>query len=140
MIKQASFIVLLAMSAGLLTALFHPRAPIYRTSGERSPLAISLTEVNALRAERVLWIDARSEDEYATDHVPGAILLNEDDWETGFEALLHQWNPAQTLVVYCDEATCHASEAVAQRLRHEMSVESVYFLEGGWAVLREVQP
>jgi rhodanese-related sulfurtransferase len=140
MLRQAIILLLLSAAAGALTAIFHPRAPVYRGAAERSPLAISMAELTALPGDSVLWIDARTAAEHAAGHVPGAILANENDWEAGFERIMMAWQPEQTLVVYCDEAACHSSEAVAQRLRHEMAIESVFFLEGGWGAWKEAQP
>jgi rhodanese-related sulfurtransferase len=140
MIRQAAILLLAAALAGVLTAFFHPRAPVYRATGERSPLALSLDEVAERGLDEILWVDARTADAFASGHPPGAVHLGEDDWEGGFETLMFTWMPGQTLIVYCDEATCHASEAVAQRLRRELGIEEVFFLEGGWAVLRETGP
>ena len=30
--------------------------------------------------DTAIWVDARPDDDFANDHVPGAILLNEDRW------------------------------------------------------------
>jgi hypothetical protein len=30
--------------------------------------------------DTTVWIDARPDDEFALDHVPGAVALNEDRW------------------------------------------------------------
>lgn len=132
--RQSLLLLLLTGLAAVVTGWIHPRAPDYqpRTSAERSPLAITWQEVGALGTE-VLWIDARPAPAYEARHVPGAILLNEDLWESGFEEVIFRWSPDQTVVVYCDAASCHASEAVARQLRHELGAGNIYFLEGGWA-------
>jgi len=138
MIRQAAILILLASVAGALTAVFHPRAPVFRSTEERSPLALSGTELAELDPGSICWVDARTDGEFAEGHVDGAIHLSEDAWETGFERLMFAWEPGQTIVVYCDEATCHASEGVAMRLRAELGVEAVYFLEGGLQAAQEV--
>lgn len=137
MIRQAAILLLLATLAGALTAVFHPRAPSYRGGDERSPLAISLPELEGRPGMELLWIDARTAEEFASAHQAGAINLNEDDWDAGFDRLMQRWLPFQTIVVYCNEASCHASEAVAQRLRQDLGTDAVYFLEGGWGALHE---
>jgi len=41
-----------------------------------------MVSVDQARAwgDSTIWIDARPDDEFARDHVPGAISLNEDRW------------------------------------------------------------
>lgn len=131
-------IILLACTAGaaILTAFIHPNAPDLQPPQERSPLAISLAET-ASEERSLLWIDARPLDEYEADHIPGAIWVSEDDWDTGFENFAINWTPEMLAVVYCDAEKCHASEAVAMRLRRESGGEEIYFLEGGWGVWLE---
>ena len=49
----------------------------------RSPIAPSeMVTVEQARGwgDTAIWIDARPEDEFARDHVPGALSLNEDRW------------------------------------------------------------
>lgn len=135
LLRTSLLLLLLTALAAALTGWLHPRAPEYapRATDERSPLAVSWEEAAAFPA--VLWIDARTEDAYAADHLAGALLLNEDTWHTGFEELLLNWTPDQTIIVYCDEAACHASEAVAIRLRRELGTDNVFFLEGGWTTV-----
>ena len=87
---------------------------------------------SALALEAVAWIDARTEEAYAVDHIGNAILLNEDDWDQLFEKFIMQWTGDTTLVVYCDSRTCSASKSVATRLRESLGTDSVYVLKGGW--------
>lgn len=137
-LRPAGLLLLLTALAAVGTAWWHPLAPEYApvVAGERSPLARTLAEVQAL-AEPVLWIDARASSAYAVAHIPGAVWLAEDDWEAGFEELMMVWSPEQMLIVYCDAAACHASEAVVRRLRRDLGVETIYYLEGGWAAWQE---
>jgi rhodanese-related sulfurtransferase len=80
----------------------------------------------------VLWVDARGEEAFAKGHVPGAMHLDEDEWDTLLPALLAAWSPERKVVVYCSRETCNASHAVAERLRHEVQLKNVYVLQGGW--------
>lgn len=82
--------------------------------------------------ERVLWVDARPEVDYAKDHIPGALSLNEDDWGGLLPGLVQAWSPDRVIVVYCSSRSCQASEEVANRLREEAGFTSVYVLRGGW--------
>jgi rhodanese-related sulfurtransferase len=80
----------------------------------------------------VLWIDARPEEQFASGHVPGALLLNEDDWNSLLRPVLDAWSLERKLVVYCSRQSCNASHAVAERLRKEAGLKNVYVLQGGW--------
>jgi len=84
--------------------------------------------------DTAIWVDARPEDEFATDHVPGAISLNEDQWNELVPQFLAVWAPGKKTVVYCSSLSCNASREVAHRLRKttEPPMENVFVLEGGW--------
>jgi rhodanese-related sulfurtransferase len=80
----------------------------------------------------VLWVDARPVAAYEEEHIPGALSLNEESWSAQLPAVLDRWQPAMTVIVYCGSESCHASEAVAQRLMRETGWTNVRVLEGGW--------
>ena len=40
-----------------------------------------------------IWVDARPDNEFASDHVPGAISLNEDRWNELLPQFLALWAP-----------------------------------------------
>ena len=79
-----------------------------------------------------IWVDARPEDEFANDHVPGAISLNEDRWNELLPQFLAVWAPDKKVIVYCSSLSCNASREVAHRLRKEAQLSDVFVLEGGW--------
>ena len=82
--------------------------------------------------ENVIWVDARPDNEFEGDHIPGAILLNEDRWTDLLPQLLGQWSPEKKVVVYCSAQSCNASREVAKRLRDEAQLRNVFVLDGGW--------
>ena len=82
--------------------------------------------------DTVIWVDARPEDEYQQDHIPNAILLNEDRWNELLPPFLGQWSPDKKVVVYCSEKNCNLAGDVARRLREEAGLTQIYVLEGGW--------
>jgi rhodanese-related sulfurtransferase len=80
------------------------------------------------------WRPARSaprRDKFNAGHLPGAILLNEDEWNKLVPAFLDAWDPDRPTVVYCDGGSCEASHAVAKRLREELKIGDVHVLKGG---------
>jgi rhodanese-related sulfurtransferase len=84
----------------------------------------------------VVWIDARSEEEFAREHFPNALLLNEDHFNEQLPNVLAAWSPGKRIVVYCSAQSCGASRAIAKRLHDQADIEDVFVLEGGWEALR----
>jgi rhodanese-related sulfurtransferase len=80
----------------------------------------------------VIWVDARPDNEYQQDHIPGAISLNEDRWNELLPQFLGQWAPEKKVVVYCSTKSCNLAGDVARRLREEVQLKNVFVLEGGW--------
>lgn len=131
---QVLVILGLTAAATLLTWKFHPQAPALYLNAE--PLGdgeISIADALRMEAEGgVIWIDARAEEKYAERHIPGAILLNEFDFNhllmESFHLIANQDRP---LVVYCGSYSCKASTKIADELREKM-IPDVYVLKGGW--------
>jgi rhodanese-related sulfurtransferase len=88
--------------------------------------------------DSAIWIDARPDDEFAHEHVPGAVSLNEDRWNESLPQFLPRWSPDKKVVVYCSAQSCNAAREVAKRLRDEAQLKDtegrncVYVLQGGW--------
>jgi hypothetical protein len=97
--------------------------------------AIGVEEALALRP--VIWVDGRGQEAFAQAHFEAAIHLDQDDWDEGLTMLLSRWDPGTTIIVYCDGLGCESSRMTAGRLRQELESESVFWLAGGWPVLRD---
>jgi len=128
-LRQALLILLAALIPAGLTAAFHPRRPAW-SEDTLLPGEVKLQTVLAWGSD-VLWIDARSLKEYEAEHVPGAILLNLEDWEQLFPRFLDRWRPEERIVVYCSSTSCELSHEVAERLKTN-GISPVYVLKGGW--------
>lgn len=124
---EAGLVIALSVVLGLLTWGFHPKSPVYDpdrlTAG-----GIELAQV----PPDALWLDARSEEEFAQDHIPGAHPFRLEMWEEHLMNLFAVWEPDQKVVVYCGAASCLVSQEVAARLRSEIEGIQVYHLLGGW--------
>lgn len=131
---QILVIISLTAVATLLTWKFHPRAPALYLNAE--PLGdgeISIEDALQREAQGgVIWIDSRAEAKFETRHIPGAILLNEFDFNRllmeSFHLIANQDRP---IVVYCGSYSCKASTKIADELRAKM-IPDVYVLKGGW--------
>ena len=103
-------------------------------SWEKPPVDSALVSVAQAQSwgDRVLWLDARPDQDFARAHVPGALQLNEDQWGEQLRMMLTVWSPERKVVVYCSQKSCNASHEVAERLRKEAGLTNVYVLDGGW--------
>lgn len=128
-VRQATVILFAALIPAALTAAFHPRRPAL--SEEAGLPGEERLKIVLGWGETVLWVDARSPREYDADHVPGAILLNLEDWDTLFRSFLEHWQPDEKVVVYCSSTACQLSHEVAQRLK-QTGIPQVFVLKGGW--------
>lgn len=133
--RAAVLLLALPLVPAALTATLHPRRPdwtaLRSATTTPAPGRLAVAEV-AAKYPDALWIDARPATDFAAGHVPDALHLSEDDWEAGFAVVAEKWDGARALVVYCGGEECHASDAVARRLRHELGTENVHVLSGGW--------
>lgn len=102
--------------------------------GKEEPLAPGEVRMATAKmwGDQVLWVDARPRARFDLGHIDGAVLLNEDEWDTLIPAFLDVWEPEKAVVVYCDGGGCDASHAVAKRLKNDFSIETVYVLKGGY--------
>jgi rhodanese-related sulfurtransferase len=105
-----------------------------KVSWHSSIPASELVTVDQAKAwgEGAIWVDARPDDEFARDHVPGAFSLNEDRWSELLPQFLPNWSPDKKIVVYCSAESCNAARDVAKRLRDEAQLQNVFVLDGGW--------
>jgi rhodanese-related sulfurtransferase len=129
-LRQAVLLVGLAFLPAIGQALFFRGNPAL-SSRPPDPFEVTLAQEKGWGAA-VLWIDARPQEEYEKGHIPGALSLNEDDWNNLLPAVLAAWSPERKLVVYCSRVSCNASHGVAERLRNEAGLKNVYVLPGGW--------
>ncbi len=128
-VSQALILSLVTLIPAALTAAFHPLRPSW-SEETLAPGEESISTVLSWGGN-VFWIDARSSEEYDAEHVPGATLLNLENWDQLFPKFLDQWNPDKKIVVYCGAASCDLSREVADRLR-KSNISSVFVLKGGW--------
>ncbi len=130
LVRQVLVVAALALVPGLGQAIYFRD----KISWQSSVPASEMVTVAQARAwgETAIWVDARPDDEFARDHVPGALSLNEDRWNESLPQFLAAWSQEKKVVVYCSSQSCNASREVARRLRNEAQLKNVFVLEGGW--------
>jgi rhodanese-related sulfurtransferase len=130
MLKQAVVLILLALLPAVGQAIY-----LRDKVSWHSPLLASETvTVDVARSwgDNAIWVDARPDNEFERDHVPGAIQLNEDRWNDLLPQFLATWSPEKKVVVYCSTQSCNLALDVARRLRREAQIKEVFVLQGGW--------
>lgn len=135
LLRDAALLLLLALVPALLTGWLHPKRPVWAWS---KPV-VEQVELDAIVrwTTPVIWVDARAVSAYEKQHIPGAVPLNETDWERLLPGFLEAWRPGVKVVIYCDTQACNASEEVARRLHRELNLEEVFVLKGGWATWQQ---
>lgn len=113
-----------ALVSGALQLQWHPSEPL-------APGEVHLATAQ-MWGDQMQWVDARSRAKFEHAHIPGALLLNEDEWDALIAPFLDAWDPDKTIVVYCDGGGCEASHKVAERIRADLKIGNVYVLKGGW--------
>ncbi len=127
-LRQLAALLALALAPAVVSGVVQ-----LKWQGLAQPLGdeVAPSEVQSWTAP-VRWVDARPRAKFEEGHIPGAILLNEDEWDRLVPAFLDAWEPEEMVVVYCDSGSCEASHAVARRLREDLKLENVRVLKGDW--------
>ncbi len=127
-VRQAVLLLALAFLPAVGQALYLRD----RVSWQK-PAADEVSVVEARQwGQLAMWIDARPAGEFAASHVPSALPLTTDEWETLLPEVLNSWSPDRKIVVYCSKQTCGASREVARRLQDEAGLKKVFVLTAGW--------
>lgn len=136
---QALVITLLAAAAAVAAFQFHPRAPALHAVQE--PLKadeVGMKEVHERWKGGVIWLDARPRDQFQQEHIPGARLLNEQEFDSLLLELLDELQTAsKPVVIYCGGQKCEASRHVREKLLTLVPLEDCFILKGGWPAWKQ---
>jgi len=114
---------------------FSVAARITTFTGER--MDISLNEAEKLFfTDAAVFIDARSEEEYARSHIQGALSLPWHDVDLSFIAVTQDMDMETQIVTYCDGETCELSHDLALFLR-DAGFVNTRVLVNGWALWQQ---
>jgi rhodanese-related sulfurtransferase len=94
------------------------------------PGEIRAKEAKAWATDKV-WVDARSRAKFERKKVPGAVLLNAEEWDELVPKFLDAWTPDKAVIVYGDREG-DAAANIAHRLREELKLENVWVMHGGY--------
>ena len=82
----------------------------------------------------VLFVDARTRDNYDDGHLPGAVSLPVRQFDELIDTFIDQHAIEQPIVIYCSGRTCEDSHNLAQLLMDFGYVDVKVFIDGfpGW--------
>jgi len=82
----------------------------------------------------VLFVDARSSDNYDDGHISGAISLPVGQFDERIESFLNRYSSDQPMVTYCSGRTCEDSHNLTQFLSDAGYTNVRIFIDGfpGW--------
>jgi len=129
--KQALILFLLAEVPAIGEAVyFRGQVSWHSRAGESHMVSLSTAQS---WGDNAIWVDARPDDQFNDQHIPGAVSLNEDHWNDQIQPFVQTvWSPGKKTVVYCSSESCNLAMDVAERLRKEANLPDVYVLSGGW--------
>lgn len=130
LVRQALILFALAFLPGIGQAIYFRDKVSWQSPVPASEM-VTVAQARAWGGNAI-WVDARPDLEFEREHVPGAVLLNEDRWNELLPQFLATWSPEKRVVVYCSSQSCNASREVARRLRDEAQLKNVFVLQGGW--------
>jgi rhodanese-related sulfurtransferase len=130
LLRQSLILIGLSLVPAVGQAVYYRDKVSWQTPVAASEM-VTLAQARSWSADAI-WIDARPQDEFEREHVPGALLLNEDRWNELLPQVLAVWAPEKRVVVYCGSESCGSSREIAHRLRKEAVLTNVFVLEGGW--------
>lgn len=138
---QAVVIVALAAGAAVLTREYHPRAPaLYLIEAPVQKDEVNLKQVQERWKGDVIWIDARSQEAFQKEHIPGALLLNEQGFmEQSFALMDVLQTTTKPVIIYCDGEKCDASRTMRTRLLETFPLDNCFVLKGGWPAWKAAQ-
>lgn len=126
-------VTLFPLSAIILAGLWSMRPANDAFGDDREFPRVKWSEVepNLTNSSWVL-VDAREEELFRTQHIPGAISLPSYAYPELLEFFSEDHGTDKTVIIYCGTADCDLSTELARRLRDEAGQTDVRILDGGF--------
>ncbi len=126
-LRQLAAILLFAAAPALVSAAIQLQ---WRAEGPLRPGEVR-PETVRLWPEELLWVDARSRQQFEAGHIEGAVLLNPLEWDEQLPLFFAAWTAEKRVIVY-DGNSSDAAGAIAARLREEAKIREIHILKGGY--------
>jgi rhodanese-related sulfurtransferase len=134
-VREAMLLVALSIALGFAYTYLTERGFFSPTFASASVApdrrVIPADSVHALfRSQAAIFIDSRRTFEYDAGHIPGAMSLPVDEFDS-YKIQFEGMPRTQAIVVYCDGMECNSSMTVATRLS-ALGFSNVRVFFGGW--------
>ena len=136
---EAFVILVLAVLGAVATHWLHPRAPAwYLTEAPLAEDEVSMKVIDERWKRDVLWIDARITEQFEVEHVPDALSLNEQNFDSMlFDHLEKLQDNTKPVIIYCGTEKCQSSRKIKDALIERLPLENVFVLKGGWQAWKQ---
>ncbi|MEJ2545376.1 MAG: rhodanese-like domain-containing protein [Calditrichaceae bacterium] len=133
-IKEVIIIIFISILAALvfnyvneqqIAILYHP----YKFDNDKQLTVAQIKKIH--KHKEVLFIDARTEDEYKSGHIPDAINIPADMGRSAKMEMLSKIPKDLHVIVYCENAQCNMAERLAKEMQY-LKYTSVTVFKGGW--------
>ena len=126
-LRETGLLLLLAAIPATVTGFWQLKS---KKESVLEPGEVHATEAKNWATDKV-WVDARSRSKFERRKVPGAVLLNSEEWDELVPKFLDAWGPEKAIIVYGDREG-DAAASIAHRLREELKIGNVWVLHGGF--------
>ena len=136
LIAKILFFPLAALALGAAYQAVHPEG-LWTLRATQEAHQDGLARVTWAEAQpeiasgRWLLVDARDEEQFAAEHIPGAVSLPAAVYADTLLFFAEEHGREKTVVVYCGTEDCEMSAELAVRLRDEAEFTDVRVLDGG---------
>ncbi len=149
--KETTILTGLAVCIGMVVNFFSPAgiALVGRwdtskgviSAKAKNDVVMDKLEIDDVRTARkifdsktALFVDARTRENYAQGHIPGAVSLPVGLFDERIDSFMSKYSPKQPIVTYCSGRTCEDSHNLAQLLLESGFVNVRVFIDGfpGW--------
>ena len=144
LLKESAILLIITAAATLLTFRYYPDVPSrYTVMEPPAEDEVTLQMIEEKWNGKVQWIDARTEEKFNEEHIPGAILINEFGFDDQvFDIIDELQNLELPLIIYCAAKRCEASRKIAKKLGTVFPPlkENIWVLQGGWPEWKKANP
>jgi len=134
---EAILIILVAIFISLIVNGLRPKGIDLFANGEvgmdnQDPITVIDIDTAILKynTQKVVFVDARSSEEFLLGHIKGAINLPDQYFDEWIEEIIYRIDPLTEIITYCDSVHCPQAKDLAEKLCSTGFENVVHFSEG----------
>ncbi|OQX28416.1 MAG: hypothetical protein BWK80_00310 [Desulfobacteraceae bacterium IS3] len=149
MVKQISsetlMIIIVSLSIALAVNTLRPGGiavfgTVQKTAAEAEHAGFKEISVEAgiekFKSGTVLFVDARSPEDFAAEHIQGAVNLPEQEFDARIDKFIAEIPPEKEIIAYCDGEHCALGKDLAEKLSL-VGFEKVFYITNGFSRWKE---